>query len=286
MIKMILFPSDYFDKTKVDADLQKEYDAALDTGLFEIALFDYEKWFLDDRLSVSGAPGDVTLAAYRGWMMKPEQYERFYDLLLQRNIKLISEPNQYKLMHIFPNVYEYVKEDTAKMAIYPLHKEIPLEEVKKEFDKFMVKDFVKSVKGTKFPKFFDASISQREFNDWMQELYKYRGELLTGGICIKEFLNLKYYGDKTNEWRVFYMNHEPATISRNSLQADFAPAPPQSLIDKYRDLDSSYYTIDFAELADGTWRIIEAGDGQVSGLSEGQDYNAYFRALHQCFGSH
>jgi len=40
---------------------------------------------------------------------------------------------------------------------------------------------------------------------------------------------------------------------------------------------------DYAELEDGTWRIIEAGDGEVSGLSKGQDYEYYFRALHQCF---
>jgi len=45
-------------------------------------------------------------------------------------------------------------------------------------------------------------------------------------------------------------------------------------------LNSIYYTIDYAELEDGSWKILEAGDGQVSGLSDGQDYNAYFRALY------
>ena len=43
-----------------------------------------------------------------------------------------------------------------------------------------------------------------------------------------------------------------------------------------------FYTVDFAELADGSWKIIEAGDGSVSGLSDGQDYVAFFRALYQC----
>ncbi|WP_442950781.1 hypothetical protein [Oribacterium sp. WCC10] len=28
---------------------------------------------------------------------------------------------------------------------------------------------------------------------------------------------------------------------------------------------------------------MEAGDGEVSGLSDNQDYEAYFRALYQCF---
>ena len=38
--------------------------------------------------------------------------------------------------------------------------------------------------------------------------------------------------------------------------------------------------MDYAELADGTWKIIEAGDGGVSGLSPGQNLEAYYRALY------
>ena len=50
---------------------------------------------------------------------------------------------------------------------------------------------------------------------------------------------------------------------------------------KYKNLDCDYYTIDYAELEDGSWRIIEAGDGEVSGLAENQDYEQYYRALCQ-----
>ncbi len=67
------------------------------------------------------------------------------------------------------------------------------------------------------------------------------------------------------------------------IQGTYTPEPPQELIEKYRHLNSPYYTVDFAELADGTWKIIEAGDGEVSGLSDNQNYEHYFRALYQCF---
>lgn len=43
MIDMILFPSSYFDIDKVDEDLQKEYEAVVATGLFDVALIKYEK---------------------------------------------------------------------------------------------------------------------------------------------------------------------------------------------------------------------------------------------------
>ncbi len=56
----------------------------------------------------------------------------------------------------------------------------------------MIKDYVKSVKGTDFPKFFDKNTTQDELDNWMNVFYKYRGNLLTGGICVKEFLPLKF----------------------------------------------------------------------------------------------
>lgn len=58
---------------------------------------------------------------------------------------------------------------------------------------------------------------------------------------------------------------------------------PRTLVDKYSDVKSIYYTVDFAELEDGTWRVIEAGDGSVSGLSEFQNAEQYYRVLYHCF---
>ena len=282
-VDMVLFPSDYFDIKKVDEDLQKEYEAVLETGLFQVAFFGYDQWFNEGKLVVTGAPEEDHLAVYRGWMMQPEQYERFYTQLLNKNIRLVTEPDQYELMHIFPEVYELIKSDTARIETFPLHTEIDVEQLKKSFSRFMVKDYVKSVKGTEFPTYFDQTITQDDFDRWMKVFYKYRDGLLTGGICIKEFLNLKRYGNHTNEYRVFYINHEIATICRNSGQGNFTPEPPMDLIRKYQNLDSPYYTIDYAELENGSWKIIEAGDGEVSGLSDNQDYLHYFRALYQCF---
>ncbi len=282
MVNTIVFPSSFFDTRRVDEDLQQEYDAVVETGLFDVIVFGYEKWFDEGKLVLANAPSEEVMAVYRGWMMKPEQYETFYSQLQERGICLVTDPEAYTTMHVFPNVYKFVAKDTAKMQVFPLHQEINIAEVKKEFSRFMVKDYVKSVKGTKFPRYFDHSIDQDTFHQWMEVFYQYRGNLLTGGICIKEFLDLKQYGDRTNEYRVFYMNHEIATVSRNSGQLSTAAAPPKALVEKYCNLPSVFYTVDFAELDNGTWQIIEAGDGSVSGLSEGQDYKAFFRALYQC----
>lgn len=285
MVDLILFPSNYFSIKKVDEDLQSEYDAVKATGLFDTLLFGYDKWVNEGVLALDETPPVMRKAIMRGWMMKPEQYEKFFDLLLARNIELVTSPTEYAQMHIFPNAYGLFGKDTAGMKIYSLYERINVAELKDQFSRFMIKDFVKSVKGTEFPKYFDDSITQEKFDEWMQVFYKYRGDLLTGGICAKEYLDLKFYGDRPNEYRVFYSCNEIITISRNSGQAEYTPEPPVELIEKYRNLPSCYYTIDYAELVDGTWKVIEAGDGSVSGLSEGQNAEHYYRALYYAWNN-
>ena len=283
MIDLILFPSGFFSIKKVDEDLQSEYEAVIATGLYDTIFFGYDKWINEGVLILNETPSVKRKAIMRGWMLKPEQYEKLYYALSEQNIELMTSPADYRQMHIFPNVYNLFGKDTAAMEIYPLHEQINIDALKKQFPRFMIKDFVKSVKGTEFPKYFDASVSQSEFDEWMKVFYKYRGDLLTGGICVKEFLDLKFYDNRQNEYRVFYANGEIVTISRNSGQHGYTPEPPKELIEKYRNLPSCYYTVDYAELADGSWKVMEAGDGSVSGLSENQNAEHYFRALfHAC----
>jgi hypothetical protein len=282
MITTILFPSSFYDLHKIDEDMQQEYDAALDTGLFQVILFSYDDWFNHGILKLSENPQSEIDAVYRGWMMQPEQYQSFYTELLKKNICLVSDPEMYSLMHAFPNIYPELACDTARILTFPLHAEIDIEKVKQVFSRFMIKDYVKSVKGTEFPVYFTQKTTQAEFDHWMEVFYDYRGSLLTGGICIKEYLNLKRYDGKTNEFRVYYIANQTATVSRNSLQDYYTPDPPAALIEKYHNLKSVFYTIDYAELEDGSWKIIETGDGSVSGLSDKQDYKAFFRTLYQC----
>jgi len=277
---IVLFPSSYFSVKQIDEEMKNEYDSALATGLFDVILFGYDKWVNEGKLVLNQVPSEMCSAVMRGWMMKPEQYSRFYEELLKNNIKLITSPDEYEHMHIFPNVYKHFGNDTAKIRLYKLHEQIDIEDVKKSFDRFMIKDFVKSVKGTEFPRFFDSSVSQEQFDNWMNVFYKYRGDLLTGGICVKEYFDLKLYGGNTNEYRVFYADNKILTVSKNSGQKNHTSEPPKALLEKYNDLPSRYYTVDYAELADGTWKVLEAGDGSVSGLSDHQDAVQYFKALY------
>lgn len=279
---MILFPSAYGDIHRIDEEFVREYEAVCDNSLLHPVLFGYDEWLSENRFRLSEKPETDVCAVYRGWMMKPDQYRDFFARLAQRHIHLLTTPEMYERMHLFPMIYPQIQEDTARIMTFPLYERIDVEQLKRSFRRFMVKDYVKSVKGTEFPSFFDETITQEAFDRWMEVFYHYRSNLLTGGICIKEFLPLKRYAGKTNEYRVFYFQHEILSICRNSLQPDTVPEVPKGLALKWKDLDSVFYTVDYAELEDGTWKIIETGDGSVSGLSDGQEARSFFRALAIC----
>ena len=125
-MKTLLFPSSYFNVNKVDEDLQAEYEAAVNTGLFDIILFGYDQWFREGKLVLTQMPEERQQAVYRGWMMKPEMYRAFYSCLMEKNIELVTMPEAYESMHTFPNVYDLVKEDTAGMRTFPLHTPLPI----------------------------------------------------------------------------------------------------------------------------------------------------------------
>ena len=78
---------------------------------------------------------------------------------------------------------------------------------------------------------------------------------------------------------MFYVNGEPIRISRNSGQEGTVAEPPKELVQRYRKLGSVFYTLDYAELSDGRFTILESGDGSVSGLAEGEDAANFYRCL-------
>lgn len=95
------------------------------------------------------------------------------------------------------------------------------------------------------------------------------------------YVDLKKYGEDMNEWRAFYLFGNVLSVSRNSGQQDCATKVPIDLVEKYKNLPSTFYTVDFAELSDGSWKIIETGDGQVSGLPNELNTDEFFRRVRE-----
>ena len=273
----VIFPCEINSLNAVDSFFHEEWNAA--ANFFQIIFFDYDEFVENNILRLNKQFKEDTTCIYRGWMMKPGQYENFYNRLKERKLNLVTKPESYSLMHLFPNVYPYIKNDTPGILVYPDNAEIDLNEIKKRFQRFMVKDFVKSEKGTEFPPFFSADISEKDFNHWLEVFREYRGKLFTGGICIKEYIDLTKYNGSTNEWRAFYIGNVVVSLNPNSGQDSECPPPPEALVEKYKDFPSPFYTIDYGETAGGSWSILETGDGSVSGLCKSQSVPDFFESM-------
>ncbi|MCL2377626.1 MAG: ATP-grasp domain-containing protein [Defluviitaleaceae bacterium] len=267
---LILFPSDYFDTKQPDSDYRTEYEAVCRIPEFKIILYNHDSFTQGEPLKIYPSNYYTGDCIYRGWMLNPIQYEALYIFLKNKGTTLINTPEQYNYCHLFPNVYPQIKEYTPRILCYGHEQPINWDYVNNTLKRFMVKDYVKSVKGCDFPAFFETPVKSKDMDIHIASFVEHRGSLFTGGIVLKEYVDLKKYGNATNEYRAFYLQNELLSLSRNSNQADSCPPPPQTLIDSVKTLQSQYYTVDFAELADGTWIVLETGDGQVSGLSPGQ----------------
>ncbi|MEH7041625.1 hypothetical protein CN887_28645 [Bacillus pseudomycoides] len=285
MSTLLLFPSDYFDIRKVDANYKDEYNEVAKFPEFETAVYDYEEFITNGKLSIYPNNRYRGTCVYRGWMLTPLQYEDLYKELLDKGLKLINSPVEYNECHLFPNVYDSIKSYTPKSIYYQDQKTIDWVTINRSFKRFMVKDYVKSVKGSSFPDYFETPVVGQKMDYYIQKFIELRANLYTGGIVIKEFVDLKKYFGFTNEYRAFFLNGELVSLCRNSNQPNTSKIISRDFVQIFKSLKSKFYTVDFAELDDGSWGVIETGDGQVSGLSSNQNVFKYYDEIRKMLES-
>ncbi len=281
----MLYPSDYFDIKRPDPCYENEYKTICNIPEFDIIFYQYDTFMLSGELITYPKTLSRGLCIYRGWMLKPKKYKELYEKLHNHHVILINTPEEYEKCHLFPNVYEDIKSYTPKTIWYEEDQEIDWDVVNDAFKKFMIKDYVKSVKGTDFPKYFMTPVNQEKMKGYIDQFIQLRGPLFTRGIVIKEFVGLKRYSGISNEYRAFYMNGQVVTVSKNANQSDGCLYVPMEFVEKFRGLKSHFYTVDFAELEDSKWIVIEVGDGQVSGLSPDQYIFKFYDELRAILAS-
>ena len=281
---IILFPSSVKDKNIIDPEFRSEAAAVIETGN-RILLFDQKEWLQNKKIILSQNKIEVNqdTVIYRGFMLKPKEYQILYSLCKELGYSLINSPIEYNNLHLFDHSYPYLKENTAKALFFPCkYGEIPaitLKDLYHELGNFMIKDYVKSVKTIDFPKVITKEINETQFKTLLFKFQEYRKNAFIGGYCFKSILPLRKYGKSTNEYRVYYLNGEICSISRNSNQPLYTKEPPLEIIEKYNNMNSHFYTIDFAEVENGSFIIIETGDGGVSGPSPDQDLFHFYRMI-------
>lgn len=261
---------------RVDMDYETEYQEA---GLkYSCGLFSYED-LENGKLSLYGE-GLTGLTIYRGWMMKPEMYRTFYNLLEEKGIFLINSPEEYERYHTLPGWYNEFADLTVE-SIWEedgnvndiLEKSTSLE------GSYIVKDFVKSRKHEWYDACYIPNVADKLNTSKVITTFAERqGESLVGGIVLRKFVKLKQIGfhEKSGmpiseEYRVFVYAgkvHIMDNYWNDDSKVEFSEDELAWIEEIATKVRSNFVTIDLARKEDGTLIIMELGDGQVSGLQE------------------
>ncbi len=261
---------------RVDEDYEAEYQAA---GLnHPCVLFSYED-LRDGKLSLYGE--QITgLTIYRGWMMKPEMYKTFYDLLEKQGILLINTPEEYEHYHLLPNWYEEFKDYTAESRWTTTNcMDDAIDLSKRLRGSYIVKDYVKSRKHEWYDACYIQDIADRKNTEKVIRNFVHRqDDYLVGGVVLRQFVPLKQIGFHeqsgipiAEEYRVFVHAGRILVIDdywTNAHEVYLTDSEYKWIEEIAGNVKSNFVTIDLARKADGSLIIMELGDGQVSGLQQ------------------
>lgn len=275
----IVFPSDYFNSQQVDEAYTAEYAAVCNTHGLQAALLNYDEYIEGQALKIYSDTPTKGNCIYRGWMLHLDKYEELYKDLYAVGLCLLNSIQSYANLHLFPLVYEHIKKDTPKSLYFPDGHVIDWNLANETFVQFMVKDYVKSVKGSDFPAKFKTPVDPDTMTDYIERFKTLRGSQFSSGIVLKDYVSLKNYNGYTNEYRVFYLKGQLLSVCENSNQTESYANIPLDFLNDFSNLQSLYYTVDFAEMSDGTWIVIETGDGGVSGLPDRQNPEDYYASM-------
>ncbi len=292
----ILFCDNGFTHKEVDYLFAAEYEAAREIGL-STNLLSFEALKKGDPATAlrSVRPSeDKELGIYRGWMLRPNEYEMLYHGLLEKNIQLVNDPAEYRFCHYLPENYETIKLFTPKTTYKALTGKFEMADFEEQIQSFgnapiIVKDYVKSQKH-----YWEEACFIPNANDFgkVESVVRRFLELQDGdlneGIVFREYLELEELAAHsqsgmplTKEFRVFVKDAKVMSVFKYWDEGEYGETEPvlmqfEALLPSIK---SHFFTMDIAKQKNGDWIIVELGDGQVSGLPENADKKAFYTKI-------
>lgn len=291
-----VFCSEPFYPNEPDYAYRKEAEAVLKNG-FEYDFISFEE-LTEGKISSAFKRikpcENQTLANYRGWMLKPHQYEILYHELKERNLILINSPEEYRHCHHFPESYEIIKNYTPKSIFFPYNKNFSFEILHEKLSEFgdkplILKDYVKSRKHEWNEACFIESASNRQsVEKTVNRFLELQDEDLNEGLVFREFIEFQPLTNHsksgmplTKEFRLFFLENELIFTTEYWEEGEYTETdlPKDFFTEIAKNIKSNFFTMDVAQKTDGNWLIIELGDAQVAGLPENADEDSFYKSF-------
>lgn len=281
---ILLVPADVIHPSRVDEHFAAEADAARAAGM-DVALVDHDALTrpddADEAVRRVRARGE---AVYRGWMLRSDQYAAFDQALRRRNVTLRTSAEQYRRAHELPRWYSALSDMTPRSIWTSGTDRTAFDRALRELRSgpAVLRDYTKSMKhywheAAFIPEVDDADGAWRVATRF-QEL---RGEDMTGGFVVRRFENFL-----SAEVRTWWVDGRCRLIGPHpDTPEDMPPAELDPIVVGHTiaRLGLPFVTADFALRADGVWRLVELGDGQVSDRPKTMRPEALITVFHNGF---
>lgn len=261
-----VFPCNPLSGRGYDSEFQNEVNALKWTDA-HVASVDHDQLRSGDAvLKMNNAPVD-DVVVYRGWMMNLAEYTVFYTALQNKGYSTLTSPSEYALAHQIDGWIEAFQDITFNTVLLPLNPsqdEVQNAVTRLGSEKFFIKDYVKSLKT-------DATLSvatAETLFDTIQRFQEAQGDWLTGGIVVREYIDLPddrveirgWWRDGV--WKAFTTHPD---YGDETFEFNIPTALMKDISDRLTALGVHFVSVDFTPTANG-WKVVEIGDGQVSGF--------------------
>jgi ATP-grasp domain, R2K clade family 3 len=243
-----VFPSNYFKPKQVDEAYSEEFGCLRDIG-WETSVISIESLSLGTS-NIFPIPKLGEKLVYRGWMLTPDEYFLLVAAVENAGVEMWISTDEYRSNHYLPNWYSLISDLTPETHLFSVNDDLERGLNGLGWSRFFIKDYVKSLKTSV------GSIINKpsEISTVIAEMQKFRGTI-EGGICVRQ---VEDFIPET-ERRYFVINGQC-----------FAPSTdeeiPSIVYECARRIDRKFFSVDVIDRKDCRKRIVEIGDGQVSGL--------------------
>jgi hypothetical protein len=248
----LILPVDPLRPRRADDHFAAEAVAARAAGV-AVVLVDH------DRLARGDAAGlpQVDGAVYRGWMLRSEHYA------LLAGLRTSGE--QYRRAHELPGWYDTLAPVTPETVWTSGFSRDDFDRARIELGAgpAVLRDYTKSMKHYWHEAAFIPDLADADATWAIAERFvELRDDELTGGFVLRRFED--FVGPELRTWWVDGVCR--IVGPHPDLPADtVVPQPDLTAIEPLvAKLGLPFVTVDVVHRADGVWRVVELGDGQVS----------------------
>ncbi|MFJ6754983.1 ATP-grasp domain-containing protein [Streptomyces sp. NPDC091273] len=246
----------------------------------------------DPERAVARVPEGTGAVWYRGWMLPAGRYAELDAALRLRGAELVVTPEAYRRAHELPGWYGTFAGLTPVSGWLPTAPgEVPDPQRLAALaaglppGSAVVKDYVKSRKhewaeACYVPDLADPAALHRV----VARFVELQDEFLAGGVVLRAFETFVVPQAAAAEVRVWWRDGVPRLVTAHPDSAvaqvpEVAEPDLEPVRAAVEALGCPFVTTDLALRADGAWRVVEVGDGQVSDLHREADLTAFVQLL-------